>query len=76
MIRARTFWPHHVGGLTFRSPQGQWRVNAARNHWRGEGPRRGLAGEDWPAGPCRSRDIDWWRKKRGAPRIRRSKSSA
>jgi hypothetical protein len=62
MIRARTLWPHHVGGLTFRyASGGHFRVNAARTHWRGEGFRAGKRAEDWPASPARHRHITWWR---------------
>ena len=69
MVRVRTLWPHHVGGITLWSPKhGHWRVSNGGKHWHGEGVRPGKMGEDWAASPARTRWISWWRKNRLAAR--------
>ena len=63
MIRARTRWPHRIGGLTFYSREaGFWRRNLAGNCWAGEGALRGRISDDW-GGPGYDRRITWWRNK-------------
>ena len=63
-IRARTFFPRHIGGLTFRYPHGgQWRY-VGRNRFcsEGSGPTNALG--YWPVAPAGpKRDILWWRHK-------------